>query len=80
MRGTSCTRPGPSRRKSRSEVSQDLLVPVGDLVGSPGKERPFSGTMPVSQVVFRRDAQGNITGFTAGNGRARDIVFTKVVK
>jgi len=32
----------------------------------------------VSQVVFRRDAQGNVTGFEAGNGRARDIVFKKV--
>ena len=40
----------------------------------------FSGTLPVSQVVFRRDAQGNITGFEAGNGRARDIVFVKVVR
>jgi CubicO group peptidase (beta-lactamase class C family) len=38
----------------------------------------FSGTMPVSLVVFRRDAQGNITGFEAGNGRARGILFTRV--
>ncbi|MDF2774522.1 MAG: serine hydrolase, partial [Geminicoccaceae bacterium] len=35
----------------------------------------FSGTLPVSQVVFRRDAQGNVTEFDAGNGRARGIVF-----
>ena len=37
----------------------------------------FSGTLPVSQVVFRRDAQGKVTGFDAGNGRARDIAFKK---
>jgi CubicO group peptidase (beta-lactamase class C family) len=38
----------------------------------------FSGTLPVSQVVFRRDAEGSVTGFDAGNGRARGIVFKKV--
>ena len=38
----------------------------------------FSGTLPVSSVVFQRDAQGNVTGFEAGNGRARGIVFKKV--
>ena len=38
----------------------------------------FSGTLPVSEVVFQRDAQGNVTGFEAGNGRARGIVFKKV--
>jgi CubicO group peptidase (beta-lactamase class C family) len=38
----------------------------------------FSGTLPVTQVVFRRDAQGNITEFEAGNGRARGILFKKV--
>ena len=29
-------------------MSHDLVVPVGDLIGSPGKERPFAGTFPVS--------------------------------
>jgi hypothetical protein len=38
----------------------------------------FSGSLPVTQIVFKRDAQGNVTGFEAGNGRARGIVFTKV--
>jgi CubicO group peptidase (beta-lactamase class C family) len=38
----------------------------------------FSGTLPVSQLVFRRDAAGSVTGFEAGNGRARGIVFNKV--
>jgi hypothetical protein len=38
----------------------------------------FSATLPVSTVVFQRDAQGNVTGFEAGNGRARGIIFKKV--
>lgn len=38
----------------------------------------FSATMPVSTVVFQRDAQGAVTAFEAGNGRARGIVFKKV--
>ncbi|HEX7052013.1 MAG TPA: serine hydrolase, partial [Longimicrobiales bacterium] len=38
----------------------------------------FSGTLPVTRVVFRRDERGNVTGFEAGNGRARGILFTKV--
>jgi hypothetical protein len=38
----------------------------------------FSATLPVSSVVFQRDAQGNVTGFEAGNGRARGIMFKKV--
>jgi hypothetical protein len=40
----------------------------------------FSGTLPVSQLVFSRDAEGKITGFEAGNGRARGIVFKKVTR
>lgn len=38
----------------------------------------FSGTLPVTQLTFRRDGQGGVTGFEAGNGRARGIVFTRV--
>jgi CubicO group peptidase (beta-lactamase class C family) len=38
----------------------------------------FAATLPVSSVVFQRDAQGAVTGFEAGNGRARGIVFKKV--
>lgn len=41
-------------------------------------EDTFSGTLPVTEVVFRRDAEGNITGFDAGNSRARDIAFKKI--
>ncbi|HEY4607230.1 MAG TPA: DUF177 domain-containing protein [Acidimicrobiia bacterium] len=29
-------------------MTSDLSIPVGDLIGSPGKERPFAGTRSVS--------------------------------
>jgi CubicO group peptidase (beta-lactamase class C family) len=70
------------------ETYYDLSVESGKLVIRHRRFGPvtlthtsgdsFSGTLPVTQVVFRRDAQGNVTGFDAGNGRARGIVFTKV--
>ena len=70
------------------ETFYDLSVEDGKLVIRHRRFGPvpltytttdtFSGTLPVSQVVFKRDAEGKITGFEAGNGRARDIVFTKV--
>lgn len=72
------------------ETFYDLSVEGGKLVIRHRRFGPvalthtsgdsFSGTMPVSQIVFRRDAQGNVTGFDAGNGRARGIVFTKVAR
>jgi CubicO group peptidase (beta-lactamase class C family) len=70
------------------ETFYDLSVEGGQLVIRHRRFGPvalthtsgdtFAGTMPVSQVVFRRDAQGNVTGFGAGNGRARDITFARV--
>ena len=70
------------------ETFYDLSVEGGQLVIRHRRFGPvplthtngdsFSGTLPVSEVVFRRDAQGNVTGFDAGNGRARGIVFKKV--
>ena len=70
------------------ETFYDLSVEGGQLVIRHRRFGPvalthtngdtFSGTLPVSQVVFRRDAQGNVTEFEAGNGRARGIVFKKV--
>ena len=70
------------------ETFYDLSVEGGQLVIRHRRFGPvalthtngdtFSGTLPVSQVVFRRDAQGNVTGFDAGNGRARGIMFKKV--
>jgi CubicO group peptidase (beta-lactamase class C family) len=70
------------------ETFYDLSVEGGQLVIRHRRFGPavlthtsgdtFSGTLPVSLVVFRRDAQRNVTGFDAGNGRARDIVFKKV--
>lgn len=71
------------------ETFYDLSVEGGQLVIRHRRFGPvtlthttgdsFSATMPVSQVVFRRDAQGAVTGFDAGNGRARDIRFRKVI-
>jgi CubicO group peptidase (beta-lactamase class C family) len=70
------------------ETFYDLSVEGGQLVIRHRRFGPvplthtngdsFSGTLPVSQVVFRRDTQGNVTEFDAGNGRARGIVFKKV--
>ncbi len=70
------------------ETYYDLSVEDGKLVIRHRRFGPvtlthtsgdsFSGPLPVTQVVFRRDAEGNVTGFDAGNGRARGIVFKKV--
>lgn len=70
------------------ETFYDLAVEDGQLVIRHRRFGPtpltwtegdsFSGSMPVNQIVFRRDERGTITGFTAGNGRARDILFQKV--
>jgi CubicO group peptidase (beta-lactamase class C family) len=70
------------------ETFYDLRVEGGNLVIRHRRFGPvslthtngdaFSATLPVSSVVFQRDAQGNVTGFEAGNGRARGIIFKKV--
>jgi hypothetical protein len=70
------------------ETFYDLSVEEGNLVIRHRRFGPvqlthtngdtFSGSLPVTQLIFRRDAEGNVTGFEAGNGRARDIVFKKV--
>jgi CubicO group peptidase (beta-lactamase class C family) len=70
------------------ETFYDLSVEDGKLVIRHRRFGPvplthtsgdsFSGTLPVSSVVFRRDADGKVIGFEAGNGRARGIVFKKV--
>ena len=72
------------------ETFYDLSVEKGQLVIRHRRFGPvalthttgdtFSGTLPVSQVVFRRDAKGTVTGFDAGNGRARGIKFDKVIR
>ena len=72
------------------ETFYDLSVEDGKLVIRHRRFGPvtlthtngdsFSGTLPVSQVVFRRDSQGSVTEFEAGNGRARGIVFKKVTR
>ena len=70
------------------ETFYDLSVEDGKLVIrhrrfgpvalTPTSGDNFSATLPVSQVAFKRDAEGNVTGFEAGNGRARGIIFKKV--
>jgi CubicO group peptidase (beta-lactamase class C family) len=70
------------------ETFYDLSVEGGQLVIRHRRFGPvalthtngdtFSGALPVTQVIFRRDAQGKVTGFDAGNGRARGIMFKKV--
>lgn len=70
------------------ETFYDLAVESGKLVIKHRRFGPvalthttgdtFSGALPVTQLVFKRDAEGKITGFEAGNGRARGIIFTKV--
>jgi CubicO group peptidase (beta-lactamase class C family) len=70
------------------ETYYDLSVEDGKLVIRHRRFGPvplthtsgdsFSGVLPVTQVVFARDAEGKVTGFEAGNGRARGIVFKKV--
>ena len=42
------------------------------------REDRFSGTFPVANVEFQRDAAGRVTGFRAGNGRTRDVLFTRM--
>jgi CubicO group peptidase (beta-lactamase class C family) len=37
----------------------------------------FAGGFPIANVKFERNAEGAITGFKAGNGRTRDVVFKK---
>jgi CubicO group peptidase (beta-lactamase class C family) len=37
----------------------------------------FTGSLPVSLMVFERDDTGRVTGFHAGNGRARDVWFER---
>jgi uncharacterized protein len=46
----------------------ELVIPVGDLIGSPGKERPFAGTQSVSlrlgdmTVSGPMDVSGRVLG------------------
>ncbi|WP_020403932.1 serine hydrolase [Gracilimonas tropica] len=47
------------------------------LTLEPGAPDNFGAEFPLAEVQFIRDEKGNITGFTASNGRARGILFTK---
>jgi len=42
------------------------------------KEDSYKGNIYfIGEVVFQRDASGQLTGFTAANGRTRGIVFER---
>jgi uncharacterized protein len=55
-----------------------LLVPVGDLIGSPGKDRPFSATVPVelSFEDVRVDGPMKVSGRVIGLIDAVEAEFT----
>jgi CubicO group peptidase (beta-lactamase class C family) len=38
----------------------------------------FTGSLPVVNVRFTRDATGRVTGIRVGNGRARDVAFERI--
>ncbi|MEO1478946.1 MAG: hypothetical protein AAFV01_10245 [Bacteroidota bacterium] len=38
----------------------------------------FSGTWPLSEIDFERDAGGEVVGFTAADGRSFGIRFERV--
>lgn len=42
------------------------------------RDETFTGTYPIATIKFERDAAGNVTGFRAGSGRTRDVLFRKV--
>lgn len=44
----SSIRLGPNRRTCRSDMTGEIVVPIGNLIGSSGKERSFSGRQLVS--------------------------------
>ncbi len=41
------------------------------------KDDTFAGSFPIVEMSFERDERGQVTGFRAGNVRARDIWFEK---
>ncbi|MEM6327312.1 MAG: serine hydrolase [Bacteroidota bacterium] len=45
---------------------------------SHGSGDRFGGGFPIAEVEFTRDDSGAVTGFSAGNGRARDVRFERV--
>jgi uncharacterized protein len=70
-------RPVPGHPTYLSDVSL-LLIPVGDLIGSPGKDRPFSAVLPVelSFENVRVDGPMEMTGRVIGLIDAVEAAFT----
>ena len=42
-----------------------------------GSGESFTGAMPLVTVKFGRNAQGSVSGFRAGSGRTRDVLFIR---
>ncbi len=53
---------------------------IGDIELKANKPDSFNGTSTVSVVNFIRDDNGQITGFKASNGRALNVVFSKMAE
>jgi hypothetical protein len=49
----------------------------GPVTLTHSKGDTFKGSFPIAEMSFERDEGGQVTGFRAGNGRARDIWFEK---
>lgn len=41
------------------------------------RDETFTGAFPVTDIQFERDEEGRVSGFRAGNGRARDVWFER---
>lgn len=49
-----------------------------DIALTHNNKDSFTGGFPIATIDFERDDEGEITGFRAGSGRARDIWFEKI--
>lgn len=61
-------------------LESQTLALVHHLFEKPVRLRPvqtdrFAGTAPVSSVRFKRDTQGQVTGFYVGNGSDREYIW-----
>jgi hypothetical protein len=48
---------------------------IADIKLSAADKDEFSAGFPIGSIRFVRDESGEITGFKASNGRARDVFF-----
>ena len=50
---------------------------IDDYALVPGDKDSFSGGFPISEIVFIRGDEGEIKGFSASNGRTRNVFFER---